>query len=301
MEWETGFDALPEDCISNALSLTTPEDACRLSLTAPTFHSAAISDAVWERFLPPDYRDIISRSNNAAGLLSSGSMKDLFIRLCDNPVLIDNDTKSFSLEKKSGKICYMIGARSLDIVWSDTPKYWQWISLPHSRFPEVAELLSVCWLEIRGSINSKSLSPGTNYTAYLVYTLQVRTYGLEYQSVVASTEIISNGDGETKKMTIYLDARGDESVATYPPIVPRMRTLSRGSSYRVRREEMNVAFQNDPAKLPKRRRDGWMEVELGEFFVKNGQNAEIVMSLIEINSQWKCGLVVEGVEIRPKE
>ncbi|CAH9067271.1 unnamed protein product [Cuscuta epithymum] len=301
MAWETGFDSLPEDCISSALSLTTPEDACRLSLTAPTFRSAAISDAVWERFLPPDYRDIISRSSSAANLLASGSKRDLFIRLCDRPVLIDNDTKSFSLEKKSGKICYMIGARSLEIVWSDTPKYWQWISHPHSRFPEVAELLSVCWLEIRGNINSRLLSPDTNYAAYLVFTLQARTYGLEYQSVVASTEIISNGYEEAKKMTIYLDARGDESVATYPPIVPRMRTFSRGSSYRVRREEMNEAFQNDPAKLPKSRRDGWMEVELGEFFVKNGQSADIVISLMEINSQWKCGLIVEGLEIRPKE
>ncbi|OIT36575.1 f-box protein pp2-b1 [Nicotiana attenuata] len=41
--------------------------------------------------------------------------------------------KSFSLEKWSGKKCYMLAARSLKIVWADTPRYWRWISLPESR------------------------------------------------------------------------------------------------------------------------------------------------------------------------
>nr|GMD30164.1 F-box protein PP2-B10-like [Ipomoea batatas] len=46
----TGADifALPEICIANTLSLTTPKDACRLSLVASNFRSAAQFEAVWE-------------------------------------------------------------------------------------------------------------------------------------------------------------------------------------------------------------------------------------------------------------
>ncbi|VFQ92648.1 unnamed protein product [Cuscuta campestris] len=306
---DINFDGLPEGCVANALSLTSPEDACRLSLTGSTFRSAAMSDAVWERFLPPDYRDIISRSADAADLLASAaSKKDLYFRLCDFPVLIDGDTKSFSLEKKSGKKCYMIGSRSLKIVWSDTPKYWRWISLPHSRFLEAAELISVCWLEICGSIDTTTLSPNTNYAAYLVFTLQPKPYGFEYQPLDAEMTTADNRGG-AKKQTVYLDPRGAErddggnvSGVHAPPMAFRPRSGTR-VTYRARRQAMNADLERGAAgRFPRRRScDGWMEVELGEFFVGEGGGGEVGVRLTEINSQWKSGLVVEGIEIRPKE
>ncbi|CAA0816743.1 F-box protein [Striga hermonthica] len=127
--------ALPEDCIANAISLTSPKDACRLSAVASTFRIASLYDTVWDRFLPSDYRDLISRAAGGPESLLSKfrSKKDLYLHLCDHPILIDGGRKSFSLEKCSGKKCYMIAARDLYIVWSDTPQYWRWISLPESR------------------------------------------------------------------------------------------------------------------------------------------------------------------------
>lgn len=38
------------------------------------------------------------------------------------------------MEKKSGKKCWMLSARKLEIVWVDSPEYWLWISIPDSRF-----------------------------------------------------------------------------------------------------------------------------------------------------------------------
>jgi len=38
------------------------------------------------------------------------------------------------LEKKSGKICYVLSARDLVITWRDTPMYWTWNSNSDSRF-----------------------------------------------------------------------------------------------------------------------------------------------------------------------
>ena len=52
---------------------------------------------------------------------------------------------------------------------------------------------------------------------------------------------------------------------------------------------------------PKERRDGWLEIELGEFFNKEGEGGELEMSVLEVKGgHWKGSLVVQGIEIRPK-
>jgi len=42
--------------------------------------------------------------------------------------------QSFQLDRKSGKKCYMLAARSLAIAWGDDNRYWNWIAMPDSRF-----------------------------------------------------------------------------------------------------------------------------------------------------------------------
>lgn len=42
-----------------------------------------------------------------------------------------------------------------------------------------------------------------------------------------------------------------------------------------------------------------MEIELGEFYNDEGDDGEVEMRLREI-SDWKSGLIVEGIEVRPK-
>nr|AEJ72554.1 putative vacuolar protein sorting [Malus domestica] len=46
------LQALPEGCIANVVSLTTPPDACRFSAVSRSFMSATESNAVWDKFLP---------------------------------------------------------------------------------------------------------------------------------------------------------------------------------------------------------------------------------------------------------
>lgn len=59
-----------------------------------------------------------------------------------NPHYMVDIKQSFSIEKRSGKKCYMIAARALTIEWGDTPMYWKWISLPQSRFAHLVVMLS---------------------------------------------------------------------------------------------------------------------------------------------------------------
>lgn len=81
---------LPEECVAYAISLTTPGDACHSSAVSPAFRAAADSDAVWERFLPPDHADVLARADEPVG--GGASKKELFSRLCDSPVLLDGAT-----------------------------------------------------------------------------------------------------------------------------------------------------------------------------------------------------------------
>jgi len=42
------------------------------------------------------------------------------------------EMQSFQLDRKSGKKCYMLSARSLAIAWGDDDRYCNWIAVPDS-------------------------------------------------------------------------------------------------------------------------------------------------------------------------
>ncbi|KAG6382515.1 hypothetical protein SASPL_157819 [Salvia splendens] len=263
--------ALPEDCIATALSLTSPKDVCRLSAVASTFRSASQSDAVWARFLPSDYPHIISRALDGGDSLLSKfhSKKDLYLHLCDHPLLIDDGRKSFQLEKLSGKKCYMLSARDLSIVWGDT-QYWRFLSLPESRFPEVAELLDVCWSMV---------------------------HGFDHQSAEGYVKVSGSGS-ESEKRSVCLDPDGARRRRHQR--VPRREGLFYRRLTQMRNPE--AMLPDGEPEYPKQRGDGWMEVELGECFVEEGQDGELEVSVMEVKGgNWKSGIIIQGIEIRPKE
>ncbi|XP_021909573.1 putative F-box protein PP2-B12 [Carica papaya] len=258
------FSALPEGCIANVLSLTTPKDTCRLSLVSKMYQSAAESDTVWERFLPSGYETMIPES------LLRRSKKEIYLSLCDNYILIDDGDKSLSLEKRSGKKCYMLSPRSLTIIWGSTPKYWRWGSFPGARFAEVAELLGVCWLEIRGKIKTRLLSPNTMYEIYLVFQLRPDYYGFDISPYFKVGVGVSGG--WIQERIAFLDEEHHFGDGCYP--------------------NYQIDFDNK------------MEVELGDYYhVRDGDDdEELEIYVLETTGgHWKCGVVVHGIHIRPRQ
>nr|AGG38119.1 maternal effect embryo arrest 66 protein [Dimocarpus longan] len=253
--------ALPEGCIAAIISFTSPRDACRLACVSTTFRSAADSDTVWDSFLPPEYVSAISESECFS---SSSSKKELYLRACHNPVLINGGKLSFWLDKPSGKKCYMISPEELKIVWGDTPRYYKWVSLPEARFPEVAELRMVCWFEIRCEISISLLSSMTTYVAYLVFKKALDgATGFEDSPVEVAVGL---GDSDGQKRNIYLDAGSDH-----------------GS-------------------FAKKRGDGWFESELGVYVSGCDEDGELSISILETESgMWKGNLIFQGIEMRPKK
>ena len=94
------FSALPEGCIAGILAWTSPRDVCRMSAVSLEFLSAAESDALWETFLPADYREIIGLSSESSSHLSISSKKEVFFRLCNSPLLIDGGKKVIFVQIK---------------------------------------------------------------------------------------------------------------------------------------------------------------------------------------------------------
>ncbi|KAJ9703204.1 hypothetical protein PVL29_004832 [Vitis rotundifolia] len=265
-----------------------------MSVVSTDLRFAADSDAVWERLLPKDLQSIIA---SAAGSSRPEvqSKKELYLRLSDEPILIEGGLKSFSIEKRSGKKCYMIAARALTIEWGDTPMYWKWISLPQSRFQEVAELISVCWFEIRGRINTCMLCLKTNYAAYLVFNSTTETCGFEYHPVEVSIGIIG---GRISTQSVYLNPSKTQ-MHRYPVVSRRIGRFNRGLTQLMGLQASVPADGN--YQYPKKREDGWLEIELGEFFNEGGYE-ELEMSVLEVKAgHWKYGLIIQGIEIRPKD
>ncbi|KAM5561828.1 putative F-box protein PP2-B12 [Rosa sericea] len=272
------LQALPEGCIANVISLTSPPDACRLSVLSRVIRLAAESDAVWDKFLPPETHEILSHSATAS---AAKSKKELYMSLSHMPVLIDDGTMSFSLEKWTGKKCYMIAAKRLRIAWGDTPLYWQWITLPNTRFEEVAELQWVGWFEIRGRIATRMLSPSTLYKAYLVYKFNAHSYGFDYSPVVVAVSARAYGfDYECPSLREIVDG-GDLKHTAFLAHPER---------------EINEA---DDLQFPKEMADGWLEMKLGEFFCEGEEDEELEMICCEIDISSKSGIIVHGIEIRP--
>ncbi|KAL6193049.1 hypothetical protein ACLB2K_034134 [Fragaria x ananassa] len=202
-------------------------------------------------------------------------------------VTILDIVQSFSLDKWSGKKCYMVAARDLVIVWADAPNYWKWISLPNSRFEEVAELVSVCWLEIRGKIDTRLLSPSTMYKAYLVFKSTTAAYGFDYQPTEVSVGLI--GGAEPTKQTVFLDA--DRGRTQSYQIVPGRVGIFRRS--RILGLQVCQPREINDNQYPKERADGWLEIGLGEFLCEGEEGGELEMTCLQTRGgQWKGGVIV---------
>ncbi|KAL9237603.1 hypothetical protein vseg_012131 [Gypsophila vaccaria] len=283
------LNKLPNDCVHTILSYTSPRDICRSAVACSELRQVAGSDFVWESFLPCDYNEIVSRAHPSD--VKFGSKKELFFLLC-NSLLIDHGKKIFNLDKDSGQKTYVLSARDLTIMWASNPLYWCWKDVTHSRFKEIVELRTTWWLEIHGTINAKLLSRNTTYGAYLIFKVSNHAFGLDTMPMEVS---ISLGDDLVCNNTVYLRQDYKKQQIQWLLFYNRTRTLT---------SRVYQGLEGSVSVLANPRDDGWMEIELGQFFSGGSScrdvGKEVRMSLMEVKGHHlKGGLVIEGIEIRP--
>ncbi|KAG2317032.1 hypothetical protein Bca52824_020154 [Brassica carinata] len=277
---------LPEACVANIISFTSPADIFSSSAVSLVFRLAGDSDFVWEKFLPSDYKSIISRSTDQRIF---SSKKEIYMCLCES-LLIDNAQKLFKINKLSGKISYVLSARHISIQSKDRASYWSWSKVSDSRFLESAELVRTDRLEVNGRIQTGVLSPNTRYGAYLIVKVSKHAYGLD---LLPAETCIKSSNGRTFKNVAYLCCLDEKK--------QQMKRLLYGN----REERMAMLVEmvggDEKRREPKGRDDGWMEIELGEFETREGEDDEVNMSLTEVKGyQLKGGIVIDGIEVRPK-
>jgi hypothetical protein len=121
-------------------------------------------------------------------------------------------------------------------------------------------------------INTNVLSPNTQYAAYLVFKT-IHAYGFMKSSVVLTVGVEG---GHVNTNIVCLD-----------PHVQR----------RPRFNHTLVALLPRPSV----RSDGWLEIEMGEFFNSGLEDVNIQMNAYEIVSGlMKTSFTLEGIEARPK-
>ena len=126
----------------------------------------------------------------------------------------------------------------------------------------MADLKQVWWLDVKGTIETKILSPKTTYVAYLVYKFATSRSGFEKKPVDLHVELSDAG----RTFRVFLDPSAN---------IPQ---------------------------FSREREDGWMEVKLGEFFNEHGDDGKAICSLREVDNYIpKKGLIIEGIDIRPKD
>ena len=131
------------------------------------------------------------------------------------------------------------------------------------------------------------LSRDTAYAVYIVFKTPVESYGLDCPPQKASIDTVAG-----KKIIRKVCLQSYEG-----------RHVNRWVTMRLTRE-YNKSYRRGHGRnpvLPQERADGWMELEMGEFQNYEGEDGEVSISLMETSATIKIGLVVQGIEIRPKK
>ncbi|KAF3341152.1 putative F-box protein PP2-B12 [Carex littledalei] len=273
------INSLPEDCLCRVISLTSPRDAYNFSLASTRFRSVVDFDTMWKAFLPSNYAVILSRTVDPVMFTSK---KDLFFKLSESHVLIDEGTMSFGLERSSGAKCYMISANLLKIFLADAPHfYWRRISFPDSRFREVAMRTFPSRLDIVGKINGKTLSSKIRYGAYLVYKLTETCEDISYTIGKMRQRTSVTVGTHVSKRIVFLEPFYVKYTLAKPRFFLNNLNVKKVLLYEKPELDNNIEI------IAKKRNDGWIEVEMGTFYIDKQEDGESIQQRTIDNKELK--------------
>ncbi|KAF7027888.1 hypothetical protein CFC21_039881 [Triticum aestivum] len=257
------IERLPEDLLVHVISLTSPAGAIHATAVSRAFHAAADSDTVWSRLLA---RDLPQFAKRELPRKPPSTKKGMFRRLSDEPALLPGKYVAIS-----ASTCILLSV----------PKV--------PRFSQAADIGHVNILKICAKIQRNMLSQNITYVAYMVFKLGPRFYCFDFPFQEASFGVVGTQSIQQVCLQGYVEDGDGTGVPPRKHIMP--------SSYSIyNRDEVptqkNVVF-------PRKKADGWMEVELGEFHNEGG-DGEVSISLTETTKP-KSGLIVWGIVIRSKQ
>ncbi|CAL5387011.1 unnamed protein product [Camellia sinensis] len=131
-------------------------------------------------------------------------------KLCEqlySGVYLKPNKLKYFVDKKSNKNCFVLFARDLNISWNDNPQYWRWTTLKEASLAcsgeeiEVAELLQVSWLDVRGQFNGAvDLSPGIVYEiVFVVRMIKYQDFSLKLAIILPNSKKLTRNESLNEK------------------------------------------------------------------------------------------------------
>ncbi|KAM0925505.1 hypothetical protein ACQ4PT_004156 [Festuca glaucescens] len=295
------IERLPEELLVHVISLTSPADAFRATAISRAFHVATDSDTVWSRFLR---HDLPRFAKKELPRKPPSTKKGQFRCLADEPVLLPRKFMRMQLDKATGAKCFTLSSSALQIPPYSRRGNWVRVgsnfdySKRGKRFLRAAEVGYIQGLDIRAKVQRKMLSQNTTYVAYMVFKLADRFYGHDFPFQDASFGVAGSESVRQVCLQGYIE---DGDGADEPP---RKHILP--SCYPTRCDAIPPVVD---VHFPRKKTNGWMEVELREFHNEEGDalqensslpDGEISISLIQTSSRMSS-LIVWGIELRTKQ
>lgn len=131
---------LPEDCIATIISHTTPIDAARLTRVCSAFKRAIESDAVWENFLPCDYKTTLKTWP------TSGSKKKDIVMTMANGVFLDQGLQKYVLLRRTRGVCRVLSVEAMNVAGGQDTRFWRWEQSRSSCFGKVVLLFFLSFI-----------------------------------------------------------------------------------------------------------------------------------------------------------
>ncbi|XP_059287304.1 F-box protein PP2-B10-like [Lycium ferocissimum] len=132
-----------------------------------------------------------------------------------------------------------------------------------TQIPEVAKLKWINCFDIRGKMETRILSKKTKYVAYLVFRLK--------------NEFFHNNIADA--VVRFVDSQSHTKVDERTSLV-------------------SLSGRKPSAKLPSKRGDGWMEIDMGNFFNGRGEDGDVEVRLMDKRDHIKSRLIVQGIEFQ---
>lgn len=120
-----------------------------------------------------------------------------------------------------------------------------------------------------------------------------RSYGLDL--IPSEISVGLRGTNQVRAGTAYLSQRDSRK--------KQMESLLYGNRTQAMKSRVANGGGGEDPTAPVERKDGWLEIELGDFLIgdHHDQDQEVNMCLKEVKGyQLKGGIVVQGIEVRPK-
>ncbi|XP_031491043.1 F-box protein At2g02240-like [Nymphaea colorata] len=88
---------------------------------------------------------------------------------------------------------FVLPPKSVWVCWADNSNYWKVSPMQNSRYSQKAELLEVCWLQIRGTFDTAALDKDTTWSIVCLLKHNDSATGLHTPAEVS----VSQKDGTT--------------------------------------------------------------------------------------------------------